>query len=77
MSDIGVRHTFVRFEYIALGKANRGVLRRYLQQVSGYSRAQITRLVNQYKDTGKIERRYCAPNGLGAALLRRRFNLDL
>lgn len=58
-----VRCTLVRFEYMGLGKADRGILLQYLQLVSGYSRAQITRLVNQYKETGKIERRYCTANG--------------
>ncbi len=58
-----IRRTLVRFEYMALGKDDRGILLRYLQQVSGYSRAQITRLVSQYKETGKIERRFCTTNG--------------
>ena len=55
--------TLIRFEYLTLGKAERGVLLKYLQQVSGYSRAQISRMVGQYRETGKIERRYCTANG--------------
>jgi len=55
--------TLVRFGYLTLKKAERGWLLRYLQQVSGYSRAQITRMVGQYRETGKIERRYCTANG--------------
>jgi hypothetical protein len=58
-----VRATLVRFEYLTLKKTERGWLLKYLQQVSGYSRAQITRMVGQYRETGKIERRYCTANG--------------
>jgi hypothetical protein len=58
-----IRRTLIRFEYKALGKADRGDLLRYLRQVSGYSRAQITRLVSQYQETDKIERRCCRTNG--------------
>ena len=58
-----IRRTLVRFEYMTLGKADRGSLLQYLQQVSGYSRSQITRLVSQFKETGNIERRQCATNG--------------
>jgi hypothetical protein len=58
-----VQATLVRFEYLTLKKAERGVLLKYLQQVSGYSRAQITRMVGQYRETGKIKRRFCTANG--------------
>jgi transposase InsO family protein len=58
-----VRGTLVRFGYLALRKDDRGMLLRYLRQVSGYSRAQVNRLVKQYKETGEIERRYCTTNG--------------
>ncbi len=58
-----VQSTLVRFGYLTLKKAERGWLLKYLQQVSGYSRAQITRMVGQYRERGKIERRYCTTNG--------------
>lgn len=38
-----------RFDYPRQGKRERGVLLRYLQQTSGYSRAQVTRLVTQWQ----------------------------
>ena len=66
-----VRTTLIRFEYLTLKKAERGWLLKYLQQVSGYSRAQITRMVGQYRETGKIERRYCTANGFS-----RKYTLD-
>jgi transposase InsO family protein len=49
-------HTLRRFHYPTLGKAERGVLRRYLERVSGLSRAQITRLVRQYLQHGRVRR---------------------
>ena len=36
-----------RFDYPRCNKHDRGVLLRYLQHTSGYSRAQVTRLVKQ------------------------------
>lgn len=52
-----IQGTLVRFRYLTLAKADRGLIRRYLQQISGYSRAQITRLIKQYQKTGRIQRR--------------------
>ncbi len=50
-----------RFRYIRLGKADKGLLRRYLEKVSGLSRAQMTRLIRQFRDTGAIHDRRGAP----------------
>ena len=58
-----VRRTLVRFRYPTLSKSDRGLLLRYLRQVSGYSRAQINRLVKQYRETGVVERLQCTTNG--------------
>ena len=52
-----IRGVLVRFQYRTLGKADKGLIRRYLQQISGYSRAQIARLIKQYQKTGRIQRR--------------------
>jgi len=52
-----IQGTLVRFRYLSLGKTDRGLIRRYLQQISGYSRAQIARLIKQYRKTGRIQRR--------------------
>src|ERR1035437_158224 len=38
-----------RFDYPRRGKRERGVLLRYLQHTSGYSRAQVTRLVTRWQ----------------------------
>ena len=38
-----------RFDYPGRNKRERGLLRRYLQHTSGYSRAQLTRLVSRWQ----------------------------
>jgi len=50
-----------RFGYARLGKANKGLLKRYLARVTGLSRAQITRLVRQFVQTGRITDRRGRP----------------
>jgi hypothetical protein len=54
-----------RFDYQGRTKKERGVLRRYLQQTSGYSRAQLTRLVSRWQRNRLAEiplaKRYRAP----------------
>lgn len=47
--------TLVRHEYASLGKAEKGLLRRYLAQMTGLSRAQLTRLINSYRTTGQVK----------------------
>jgi len=66
-----VRRTLVRFEYRTLSRADRGLLLKYLQRVSGYSRAQITRMVSRYRETGKIERQCCTSNGFARKYTRK------
>ncbi|MFZ4539553.1 hypothetical protein [Propionivibrio sp.] len=43
-----ISHVLKRFDYPHLSKRERGVLRVYLQRTTGYSRAQVTRLVTQW-----------------------------
>lgn len=50
-----------RFRYTQLKRCDKGLLLRYLRLVSGYSRQQLTRLVAQFLDTGKIEQHYGPP----------------
>ena len=52
-----MRRTLVRFDYGRLGKADKGLLRRYLMKATGLSRAQVTRLIGQQAATGRIEDR--------------------
>ena len=50
-----------RLKYLRLGKADKGLVRRYLEKVSGLSRAQMTRLIQQFRDTGRIRDRRGPP----------------
>lgn len=58
-----IQRTLVKFHYLSLSKQDKGVLIRYLMKVSGYSRQQITRLVKQYRDTGRLVRQQSTGNG--------------
>lgn len=52
-----VRQTVIEQQYHVQGKADKGLLRRYVAKMTGLSRAQLTRLIGQYLETGKIEER--------------------
>jgi transposase InsO family protein len=46
----------VRFTYQRLNRDEKGVIRQYLEKVSGYSRAQVCRLIRQYKQDGRVRK---------------------
>ena len=56
-----VAKTVQRFDYLLQGKADKGVLRRFLAKVTGLSRAQLTRLLTQHRTTGEVADRRGAP----------------
>ena len=58
-----VRRTLVQLEYHhRLSKPDKGLVKRYLEKVTGLSRSQLTRLIGQHLRTGKIkDRRGKAP----------------
>ena len=41
-------------EYARQGKASRGLLRRYIEKMTGMSRAQVTRLIGRYIASGRV-----------------------
>ncbi len=49
-----VAETLERFDYPRRGKADKSLIRRFLVQVTGFSRAQVTRLLHQHRTTGAI-----------------------
>jgi transposase InsO family protein len=49
-----------RFDYARLRRADKGVVLRFLGRVSGYSRAQLTRLVERGREAGPLVKRYPA-----------------
>ena len=50
-----------RFEYRQLGRANKGAVLAYLQHLSGYSRAQLTRLVSRWMNRKPMVKNYRRP----------------
>jgi transposase InsO family protein len=49
-----VERTLVRHEYAGLRKPDKGVVRRYIAQMTGLSRAQVTRLISGHQQTGRV-----------------------
>ena len=49
-----IRRTLVRFEYRTLRKPDKGLVRRFLEKATGFSEAQMDRLIAQHRRTGGI-----------------------
>lgn len=58
-----IQSTLVRFHYLQLNKADKGLILSFPQKVSGYSRIQIKRLVKQDCKTGRLQRRQSTTHG--------------
>jgi len=58
-----IERTLVRFGYMQLNKKRKGIVRRYIVQLSRYSRQQVTRLIAQYRKNGHLRRRQRTANG--------------
>ena len=52
-----IQANLLKFEYLTLSKPHKGLVLRYLAKMSGYSRQQLTRLIQQYRQTGRVTRR--------------------
>ena len=50
-----VEEVLVGRQYGQLGKASRGLVRRYIEKMSGLSRAQVTRLIALYTASGRVQ----------------------
>lgn len=64
--DDAARYRFItavlsRFGYSRLGRPDKGLLRSYLMRTTGYSRAQVARLVRQFQLRGGLAQRYAKP----------------
>jgi transposase InsO family protein len=55
-----IARTLQRFGYRHLPRAGKGVVLRFLERVSGYSRQQLTRLVKRGGERRPLAKRYCA-----------------
>ena len=54
---VWIQTMLLRFHYPQLRKAEKGLLLDFLQKVSGYSRIQVKRLIQQSHHTGQLQRR--------------------
>ena len=50
-----IEETLVKFSYKLRKKKERGLLRRYIQKTTGYSRSQVRKCITQYLDTGRVK----------------------
>ena len=46
----------IRFRYHRLKRSDNGEMRRYVKKVTGYSRSQVSRLIGEYKRTGRLKK---------------------
>ena len=51
-----IEEVLVRFSYHRLKRTEKGVIRRYIERITGYSRSQVSRLITEYKRRGRLER---------------------
>jgi hypothetical protein len=58
-----IQRTLIRFEYEMLKRQDKGLIMQYLIKISGYSRQQLTRLIAQYRNGGKLIRRQRTTHG--------------
>ena len=50
-----VEGLLIGLRYAQQGKAERGLLRRYIEKMTGLSRAQVTRLIGRYTASGRVQ----------------------
>lgn len=51
-----IQAVLVRFKYYQLKRVEKGVIRRYIKKVSGYSKAQVSRLIREYHQRGQLKK---------------------
>jgi transposase InsO family protein len=49
-----IQQTLKKFRYTKMSKPHKGILMQYLIKITGYSRQQLVRLVQQFRETGQI-----------------------
>jgi hypothetical protein len=52
---VWTERTLVRHQYVSLSRREKGLLRLYVARMTGLSRAQVTRLIASYADTGHVK----------------------
>jgi len=58
-----LQHTLVKFRYLQLSKTDKGLITRYIRKMTGYSPAQVKRLIRQYRKTGRLVRKHRTAKG--------------
>jgi len=51
-----IQEVLIRFKYHLLKRGEKGVIQRYVEKVTGYSRSQVSRLIAEYKRTGRLQK---------------------
>jgi len=64
-----IRKILVKFSYLTVSKKNKGLLKRFLVKITGYSRSQMTRLIKQYRENSSITWRPSITNGFSKKYL--------
>ena len=62
-----VERVLVGQQYALLGKTARGLMRRYIEKMTGLSRAQCTWLIARYTASGRVEVTVLTPQGMSIA----------
>jgi transposase InsO family protein len=52
-----MEEVLIRFKYVRLKRAEKGMIRQYIHKVSGYSMSQISRLIAEYRQTGRLKKK--------------------
>jgi len=49
-----IEEALERFDYLNLSKKEKGLTKKYIEKVTGYSRPQVTRKIKEYRETGQV-----------------------
>ncbi|VAW60569.1 Integrase, catalytic region [hydrothermal vent metagenome] len=58
-----IRTILVKFSYYTASRADKGLLRRFLSKITGYSASQLSRLISKHQQTGKVDWKPARGNG--------------
>ena len=58
-----LQQTLVKFRYLQLSKTEKGLITRYIRKMTGYSPAQVKRLIRQHRNTGRLVRKQRTAKG--------------
>jgi len=51
-----IEEVMIRIRYHGLKRGEKGVIRRYIERITAYSRSQVSRLITEYKRRGRLKR---------------------